>query len=336
MQKQYLHQGVCIAQCPEGYREEGTGWKDRLCVRDINAGTTTASAAPTTTTTTVTTTTTTVTSETTAPQCIEGENACYRCKDATRCRKCKSRRYLHKGECLRACPDGYTEEGTGWRGRRCKRVTTSTTTTETPTDTPSTAASVGVAVAMCERNENSCRRCASVTMCGQCKNYHYLHNGICVARCPVGFVGEGSGHKGRRCRRLQSADANVGGSCAHVAGCSTCFAGMCVQCEGAYTLHQGACVASCPETRLEVGGGGQDDSNRVCFRPPESLVVRTPMVSSAIPECQAGKKGCKRCRGGVCLQCKPWRTLLDGACVSACPTDAVEAGSDNTVNRVCL
>jgi hypothetical protein len=323
MMRHYLYKGLCVAICPVGWRHEGSGWRGRTCVRDTSAGTTSvapSTAAPTTSTAVSTTT------QSLAVTCVAGENNCFQCKDTSRCEKCKNKHYLYQGQCVKSCPEGWSEVGSKWRGRRCQRITTTTPAT-------TTSASVGIPVVMCKRGQNSCRRCASATACAKCKEYRYLHQGICVIRCPVGYIGEGSGYRGRYCKALVQ-DQGADDTCSAVQGCKMCLAGVCVQCGADTTLHQGTCVAACASTRKEYGGEGQ--ANRGCIHKPDSLPATAPMPPSVIPECEADAKGCKRCRGGVCMQCKPWRVLLDGECVQACPTDTVEVGADGQANRVCL
>jgi len=85
----YLHDGICLAGCPAGHEEVGTGIYSRSCVQ-------------------------------LAVGCIKGRDNCHTCSlDGLACVKCSNSRYLLDGVCVDACPLGMRQGGKGVFGLFC-------------------------------------------------------------------------------------------------------------------------------------------------------------------------------------------------------------------------
>jgi proprotein convertase subtilisin/kexin type 5 len=87
----YLHGGVCIDTCPDGFASIGEGKFKRHCL------------------------------EGDAPACIKKQDDCHECnEDASACNFCRNNAYLHDGACHASCPDGLAGVGNGFYKRRCE------------------------------------------------------------------------------------------------------------------------------------------------------------------------------------------------------------------------
>eukprot|EP00052_Salpingoeca_macrocollata_P023153 m.203043 g.203043 ORF g.203043 m.203043 type:complete len:420 (+) comp21970_c0_seq2:1713-2972(+) len=190
----YLHNGACVDSCPAPYTPLGTGLYGRECQ---------------------------------APDPCDAVTDCHLCTvdEVTAegsCTVCKAGKYLYDGECLAACPSGFTPVGTGTFGRECLVACT---------------------------NILNCIACAATNtsqttaVCVVCGSSQYLHAGGCVSSCPHSLVAVGTGEFGRECVE------DTGSACSTVPGCAVCAQSIkpsCAVCGDYLYLLNGQCVASCP------------------------------------------------------------------------------------------
>lgn len=211
----YLHLGECIQSCPPNTTPVGTGRFNRECVPHL---------------------------------CIENENSCGVCNEQnTRCTRCRHGRYLHNGECLEVCPEGFLEEGVGNWGKLC-----------VPDG--------------CIPNKRGCKTCtADREACTRCAQYKALYDGECVDECPPGFELKPGYNPNSRYNRECIEELPVSACRSSENNCETCDGGSgataglygdrCVKCRNSRYLHNGECIATCPAGYSEVGTGRW---NRIC------------------------------------------------------------------------
>eukprot|EP00049_Salpingoeca_infusionum_P002694 m.58954 g.58954 ORF g.58954 m.58954 type:complete len:1085 (+) comp11738_c0_seq1:374-3628(+) len=207
--EQYLYNGECLASCPVGYVEAGSGSFGRSCERE-QAPTT---AAPTTTPGASDWCAGRLTVNTL--QACRCEADCHTCaydgSIAGACARCKNEAYLFNGECIDTCPEGYVGEGTGSFDKYCRELGVTTTSAAPATRSNETTTysgeictarlteSLGQACD-CESNCYSCAFAGSFAgACFVCKNSFYLYSGTCVETCPAGYTAIGDGNFNREC-----------------------------------------------------------------------------------------------------------------------------------------
>lgn len=127
--------------------------------------------------------------------CAAHTDHCQRCSaDATVCEQCRDRRYLHGGVCGAGCPAGTRTAGRGNFGLRC---------IDAPDQAEPATATSGApgCVPRSQDRTSHCNSCdaADRPRCTQCRDSTYLHLGGCIAECPAGFVGTGTGRFNRAC-----------------------------------------------------------------------------------------------------------------------------------------
>ena len=225
----YLHQGVCIDQCPSGTLPIGRGRFSRVCLSELPA-------------TTATVDSTMVQIDAWIP-CREKEENCRFCNEVgTMCTRCQNSHYLVEalGRCRHVCPSGMHGVGNGRFGRRCVPSTT-------------------VAASICRPRSSSCHQCSDdSTVCTLCRDSRYLTiAGTCENACLAGNP-TGNGRYGRRC--VGEDTACVAGR-QHCHACSISEASFCIQCRDRHYLHAGRCRPSCPGGFTPQGRGNY---NRVC------------------------------------------------------------------------
>jgi hypothetical protein len=220
----FLLDGVCVESCPAGYREQGSGSFDNVCV--ALAGGSTPSE---TTCTGVTTTEGGSCWCGTIGQCrICGWSSSLGALPGT-CTQCKGGYFLLDGECVASCPAGYTEQGTGSFGNTCVQTSGSSG--------PDITSCVGVSTTeggSCWCGDlGQCRSCGWSTSlgapiadtCTQCKGGYFLLNGVCLESCPAGYTEQGEGSFSNTCventrRRRQAASATAAAGSQSSAGSS--------------------------------------------------------------------------------------------------------------------
>eukprot|EP00041_Stephanoeca_diplocostata_P024288 m.611001 g.611001 ORF g.611001 m.611001 type:complete len:718 (+) comp22496_c0_seq1:260-2413(+) len=159
---------------------------------------------------------------------------------------------------------------------------------------------------------SNCHRCnVDRTGCVQCRNEHFLLDGVCVAMCPpTTHLGLGNGFYNRRC---------IEGTCRRgIGNCNECDASSmsCVECRDSAFLYNGQCVPSCPSGTIAIGSG---TTGRVCREP-------SPLCSGSCHECATD--------GSACVKCGDEQYLHNGACLASCPEGLFEQGQ-GTFSRVC-
>jgi hypothetical protein len=197
---------------------------------------------------------------------------------------------------------------------------------DAPTATPVTTASPTPTepAVMCTRLLNYCHECANDTACYFCRESHYLFNGRCLASCPVGTIGVGTGNFRRVCEAVTTTTEPDSTSCTRLEDhCHECAdSSTCNFCRDAHYLFNGQCVASCPTGHLAVGTG---NFRRVC---QQSLNASGDTCGSMANHCQA----CENAT--TCSFCRDAHYLYDGRCVETCPTGSVGVGVGN-FRRAC-
>lgn len=291
----------------------------------------------------------------TGRSCQKCETGCNQCTDSTTCTQCTLSQYLHNGNCLIACPSDHVGSGTGVAGRTCEarllpgctvvsgpckssgaccespnhpstygdnqkcelRMSSITSVpvfnTEAQYDImtvggkqysgvakPSTGTLSGNGIV--QWTSDSSQGATGWKICGTVKApacSTYLHNGNeCVAKCPSGFYGvSGSGGKPGSCKQCE-------------ANCGACIdAKTCTQCMNSKFLHTGNCDSTCPAGYF---GSGSGPAGRSCNK------------------CEAN---CKKCSDATtCTVCSNSAApfLLNGNCISACPTGYFSVGKAAT------
>ena len=150
--------------------------------------------------------------------------------------------------------------------------------------------------ARCRPSERHCQDCDSTgSQCVQCRDAHYLFEGICLSGCPAGHEPNGRGRFNRVC----TVRAAIGPStqCQPRADhCQVCTVqgDACTQCRDQYYLLNGACALRCPVGYEESGRG---NFNRVC----SPTVTDTAAVEACLRE-----NHCHDCDsvGLRCVQCR--------------------------------
>lgn len=159
----YLHEGACLEQCPTGTSPRGTGNYNRRCITETTIAPSIASPS----------------------MCVPREGSCHTCHiDGTACVQCRDSMYLHQGECMGSCPEGYRPRGSGRFNRICEASATVASTSS------------------CQPKVAGCHRCLNSTTCEFCREQQYLHSGECIPTCPQGFAERGSGNFRRFCENL--------------------------------------------------------------------------------------------------------------------------------------
>lgn len=175
-----------------------------------------------------------------------------------------------------------------------------------------------------------CHECGDVTLddnttvvnrCTKCRDARFLLAGRCLAVCPEGYEGLGSGTFNRVC-----IDAVADGRCEAGRGhCHTCAVGgtSCDFCADSHFLHDGACHAECPDGTVGVGNGRY---RRYCTA-----------VQEGENNCAEFMNGCRFCTddGGACTKCMDSTYLHDGTCHDACPA-GTEGVGNGRFSRVCI
>jgi len=143
-----------------------------------------------------------------------------------------------------------------------------------------------------------CQTCSS-SRCSLCGNSKYLLNVACVAECPMGYFGMGTGSTSRTCQNC-------------TADCNTCPSkSICTTCGNSKYLSNNTCIAACPSGYAAVGNA---TTNRTC---------------------QTCEANCTKCSStSTCVKCSNSTYLSNGNCVTACPARHVAIGTGAT-GRVC-
>lgn len=163
-ESQYLHDGMCVVECPVDTNPVGLGEFSRVCVKEL---------------------------EVTDPEC--GGPSCQACSRDSICIRCKHGKFLHRGECLTECPilpparhevneivgfHPYIGVGNGSFGRECVTANSACGiagcfTCALPGDAGYTVATAGL-----------WSRESFAPVCTLCSVGWLFLNGRCVKRCP--------------------------------------------------------------------------------------------------------------------------------------------------------
>jgi hypothetical protein len=370
----YLLNGLCVIQCPVGFRSVGTGNFFRRCEATV-----TTTAAPTTTTTTIaippqfgnsTCVGKTIANSTVPCDCASNCHSCM-LQDGRHhvCLLCKNAAYLLDGACVAKCPDSYISTGTGLFSRTCVlpatvRPTQGTNTTSSQEFCNQRVSNVTGQPCSCSTN---CHQCSLVddmeSECFVCKNRFFLHNSVCVPTCPAGFVGTGTGNFFRRCVATFTTAAPPPGTgprppvdvcmgrkmtvsnhtCRCQSNCYQCefgggVPGACQECKNGHFRHNGQCVQSCPLGTRPRGIGLFFRHCAPTFVPgaiEDTCVGRRTNLTNATCSCEPD---CHQCAfqgtAGVCSMCKNNQYLFDGNCVTGCP-DGYSTSGMGRFGRFC-
>ena len=152
------------------------------------------------------------------------------------CTQCRDQHYLHQGQCIATCPDGFTAVGNGRFNRVCRE--------ETPD--------------VCQARVNNCHACSSDGQrCVQCRNQAYLMDGVCAATCVEGWTMQGHGNFNRVCINSVSGTGDGPRLCVNKRdGCHRCTdSATCEFCREEQYLYEGTCHQSCPDGYTQQGSG---------------------------------------------------------------------------------
>jgi hypothetical protein len=144
-----------------------------------------------------------------------------------------------------------------------------------------------------------CHACADNTTCALCRDAQYLLNGECVASCPAGYVGRGSGDFRRVCEALNSTSLSI----AAASGVTPCIdqqnhchvcasATVCDFCRDAHYLFNGTCVSSCPAGYIPQGSGNY---RRRCALDDTLMCVNGTLEGTASTACSC-PSNCHACQ----------------------------------------
>ncbi|XP_054613481.1 proprotein convertase subtilisin/kexin type 5 isoform X1 [Dunckerocampus dactyliophorus] len=275
---------------------------------------------------------------------------CLHCVDSERCTRCLSHPraafFLQDGQCVQQCVRGYPA------GQVCRSCTVGCASCENNStyclscEEPLLLQNhqcvdrcpLGhtVQAHKCHRCPPACDECSPLEECTACEEYHFLHEGLCVADCPDSFF---SDNERRECLRCHP-------DCDLCDGPNDNDCDACVD-PGAI-LYNGACVPACPShTFMDAATGECKDCDASCFtcvgpladscssckegrRLEEGQGRCVPSADECSPhqypdkrgECHPCHKYCHGCSGpgkSHCLSCKQRHLLLNGTCVDQCP-----------------
>ncbi|XP_035996608.1 proprotein convertase subtilisin/kexin type 5 [Fundulus heteroclitus] len=289
--------------------------------------------------------------------CEACPQGCLQCVDAQRCSRCQGSRkaplFLQNGQCVTACVRGYPAGqlclSCAVGCASCEMNATHCLTCNEPLllhDHQCVQECPPAHIVQdkeCHHCPPACQDCNPLGQCTGCQEYHFLHEGLCVQDCPERFFEDNERGECVRCHvDCALCDGPNGNDC-----------DACVQPEA--TLHNGACLAPCPSSTYREAVTGEckdcDASCLACFGPHMSSCTScrgsqkldahnrcVPLANKCSPhqyadedrECQPCHKYCHRCSGpgkNHCLSCNQGHFLLDGVCVSDCPTGYYEEES---------
>ncbi|KCV67773.1 serine/threonine protein kinase [Fonticula alba] len=233
-------------------------------------------------------------------ECFACHADCAQCGAFAQCTSCAGARWLQHGRCVDRCSEG-------WVGLAAGAPAATATATAT-----ATADGGGGGGGTCVSCLSGCRACAgSPSTCTVCLGDGLLHRGACVATCPEGSFQE---HSPSRCT-----------DCA--AGCTACLGpgAQCTRCAEGLYLQEGMCVATCREGLFPVLDRHPGDGPSSVAGPgPSGSGSGSGPGADGLLVCRACPAGCRACAcddpGTCCLSCPAGRLLLDGTCLSACPS----------------
>ncbi|XP_076014522.1 proprotein convertase subtilisin/kexin type 5 [Genypterus blacodes] len=200
---------------------------------------------------------------------------------------------------------------------------------------------------MCRKCSENCLKCASYSICTQCKPDTSLQGNRCQPSCAAGFYHD---KRDGTCTACHPACATCAG--AGVEACNHCAQG--------YVTEEWRCVSSCssgfyltePNSELDDGGHRTcrrcDTSCLTCVGPSrgncsscssgQSLqegecVINTECAEGEFQDdggkCIACDDTCVKCTGprsGDCISCVSSRALDEGGCVAECARGKYQAG----------
>ncbi|KAE8617533.1 hypothetical protein XENTR_v10009108 [Xenopus tropicalis] len=218
--------------------------------------------------------------------CVKCSATCEICRGySDDCLKCKGddehRLFLHKGNCLPNCPEGYFENAAG----SCEACDTSCwACDENKMKCLSCVEGLYLESSKCKPNcslkyfpddDGICKRCPAhcnfckdENTCLECSYLYFLFNGTCKATCPDGYYED---LDAVRCIPCHFSCQTCSGTSED--DCETCL-------DSTHKLYQGRCLTDCT-----VG----------------------TFFNSAISECQDCHKTCSKCSGPEptdCIQCQ--------------------------------
>ena len=250
----YLHPntvGQCVFPCPNGYWEDSSSSKCQACwVSTVQP------------------------------------YSCVKCTGSRSndCLECASGTFLHQGQCVNPCPDGYYGDASSWECRACWSSTTS---------------------------PFSCKTCDASTSssCLSCNIGHFQHpmdTGSCLIACPTGYYGDNSNWKCKPCYSTGVPDKSA---------CGTCFGPLATNCASCsvsgtyYSPVDQSCVTTCPDGYYADTSDYPNNQCRKCYQynPPSN-----PHGT------------CATCTGPAATECLSCASSLffdstTNMCVSICP-----------------
>uniref|UniRef100_H3C0R6 SPC3 n=1 Tax=Tetraodon nigroviridis TaxID=99883 RepID=H3C0R6_TETNG len=249
-------------------------------------------------------------------RCHLCDHTCGTCVDAgpANCTSCDTaldrfgvERYLHRGQCVDACPEAFYHTAE----RSCERCSDHcrlcTSAGRCLRCNPSYSLSDGLCAKLecgegevedpdyddCMACEEGCRKCIlyNPRHCLSCTEGFYNFQDSCYKNCPA---------------KTYSVEEDM--TCAPCAeNCVSCDEHECYWCETDLFLSEGSCVSVCPD-----GFYGDEDTN----------------------DCEECHADCARCDGpqdGDCLSCEDGKRLEEGGCVAergVCPGKSLDTSDD--------
>ncbi|EDQ91315.1 uncharacterized protein MONBRDRAFT_23588 [Monosiga brevicollis MX1] len=179
--------GTCDSGCPRGTTPMGSGNFRRYCAEPVADEVCQN----------------TITNVTGSPCSCSGD--CHTCDwtngAADTCHFCKNAAYLQPdGTCADSCPAGTIPQGSGNFRRYCEVPPTTPASFDGVEVCDDSVASVTGLPCTCSSNCHTCSLVNGVAgECTKCRNQQYLLDGECLASCPSGYTGVGTGNYKRVC-----------------------------------------------------------------------------------------------------------------------------------------
>ncbi|XP_061733261.1 proprotein convertase subtilisin/kexin type 5-like [Nerophis ophidion] len=290
-------------------------------------------------------------------ECEPCPAGCLHCLDSERCTRClnhpRAPFFLQDGQCLQKCVRGYPA------GQVCRSCTAGCASCEKNATyclsceeplllqnhqcVDQCPPGHTVRLDECHQCPAACDECSPLGECTACEEYHFLHEGLCMAECPDSFFGDDERRECLRCHgdcdlcdgpNDNDCDACAdpwailyNGACVPVCPSHTfmdAVTGECKDCDASCLTCVGPLAASCSgcrgDHRLEEEEE-EEGRGRCVLLADECSPHQYPDTQGGCLPCH---KYCQRCSGpekSHCLSCKLRHLLLNGTCVDQCPPD---------------
>ena len=287
---------------------------------------------------------------------------CAKCTgpQSTNCESCKPDTFLHQGQCITSCPEGYWGDTSSWECKPCWSSTTSPVTCKTCNAGGSSnclSCNVGAfqypmdsgsCLDVCpdgfyaDNSDWKCKACYSTGVIGKsacltcfgplatnCKTcsapatFYSPVDNSCVTTCPDGYYADNSDYPENQCRKCYQYNPplNLDGTCATCDGPSS---NRCLSCNSSQFLDSttNTCVNTCP-----AGWWGDLTSNtcKPCYQAP----LTTDFVQSCSMCVGPSSTDCTGCPAGSFLY------SVNGSCLLNCPSIGFWEDSSSHTCKAC-